>query len=69
MIVEDNGHGIAAQDLPRVFDAFYTTKPRDAGTGLGLSVVKGIILDHDGTIEAQRGSCGARFVVELPIFK
>lgn len=69
LVVEDNGHGIADQDLPRLFDAFYTTKPRDAGTGLGLSVVKGIVLDHNGTIEAQRGSRGARFVVEFPVLK
>lgn len=69
LVVEDSGHGISDQDLPRVFDAFYTTKPRDTGTGLGLSVVKGIILEHAGTIEAQRGDRGARFVVELPTVK
>ncbi|MFO0664706.1 MAG: HAMP domain-containing sensor histidine kinase [Polyangiaceae bacterium] len=67
IVVEDSGHGISDHDLPRVFDAFYTTKSRESGTGLGLSVVKGIILEHDGRIEAQRGNRGARFVVALPV--
>jgi len=46
--VTDTGCGIASRDLPRVFDPFFTTK--STGTGLGLSVIQGIIKDHDGEI-------------------
>ncbi len=51
--VVDNGTGIAPADLPRVFDPFFTTKRTDQGTGLGLSVVHGIVVAHGGEVEVS----------------
>jgi len=64
----DNGCGMDAQTLQRIFEPFFTTKPVGIGTGLGLSVVHGILAAHDGAITARsepgRGSC---FTVYLPV--
>jgi PAS domain S-box-containing protein len=49
--IRDTGEGIRAEDIPHVFDPFFTTK--DYGTGLGLSVVHGIIQEHGGQIEVE----------------
>jgi two-component system, NtrC family, sensor histidine kinase PilS len=63
--VEDDGAGIPAQDLPRLFTPFFTTKER--GSGLGLATVQRIVDAHHGTITAGTGQAGgARFVVRLP---
>jgi PAS domain S-box-containing protein len=50
--VVDSGQGIRREDLQKIFDPFYSTKPVGQGTGLGLSVSFGIIEDHDGSIRA-----------------
>ncbi len=50
LTVSDTGHGIREEDLDRVFDPFYTTKPVDKGSGMGLAVVHGIMKAHDGAI-------------------
>jgi two-component system, NtrC family, sensor histidine kinase HydH len=65
-IVEDDGMGIAREDLDRVFLPFFTTKP--AGTGLGLAITQRIIEEHGGKIwiEASPGK-GTRVNVEIPI--
>jgi signal transduction histidine kinase len=66
--VVDEGHGIADEDLERIFDPFYTTKAPDAGTGLGLMICHRIVADHGGTIEvrSRRGE-GSSFSVRLPL--
>jgi two-component system sensor histidine kinase HupT/HoxJ len=64
---DDNGPGIAPQDLGRVFDPFFTTKPVGEGTGLGLSISHGIVLQHGGQLEVEPSATGgARFLVRLP---
>ena len=68
--VRDTGAGIAPENLPHIFDPFYTTKEVGRGTGLGLSVTYGIIEKHGGHIEAhsQKGQ-GTVFTITLPIAK
>src|SRR5678816_1283753 len=66
--VSDTGHGIAPENLHRIYDPFFTTKAARKGTGLGLSVTYGIIQEHGGSIEvSNRRSGGACFRVELPL--
>ena len=66
--VRDNGSGMDALTLSRIFEPFFTTKPVDEGTGLGLSVVHGIVQNHEGAVEAfSRPGEGTLFRVYLPI--
>ena len=66
--VADNGSGLKEEDLPRVFDPFFTTREVGQGTGLGLSVCYGIVREHGGQITARNGSVGgAVFTIELPV--
>ena len=66
--VQDNGHGIAPEVLPKIFDPFFTTKEVGHGTGLGLSIAYKIVQQHGGriTVASQVGR-GTRFTVTLPI--
>ncbi len=71
--VRDNGIGIAADQLPRIFDMFTqvdTSLERTvSGLGIGLTLVKNLVEMHDGTVSAQSGGMGhgSEFVVRLPI--
>jgi len=68
--VEDTGTGFSAEEAGRLFEAFYSTKRRGHGTGLGLTISQRIIKDHGGTIEAEGGpGTGARFIIRLPLAK
>lgn len=65
--VRDNGHGIAADILPRIFDPFFTTKDVGHGLGLGLFIVFEIVEEHGGSIavESVPGQ-GTTFLIRLP---
>lgn len=64
--VHDDGPGISADDLERVFSPFFTTKPQ--GTGLGLAIVRKVVDAHDGTIHATSAiGHGTTFTVTLPV--
>jgi signal transduction histidine kinase len=64
--VKDNGPGIGADDIERIFSPFFTTKPQ--GTGLGLAIVRKVVDAHDGRIDAVSApGRGATFRVTLPV--
>lgn len=64
----DNGPGIPDAVRHRVFEPFFTTKPTGIGTGIGLSVCRGIVLAHGGSIDVESTSnVGTTFVVRLPL--
>src|SRR6266540_871245 len=66
--VADDGPGIPPQDLPRIFNPFFTTKEPGQGRGLGLSVVHSVIAEHGGRLWVEnRPEGGAVFVLELPV--
>ena len=67
--VADEGAGIPPEGLTKIFDPFYTTKPIGEGSGLGLSIVAGIIRAHNGTIAARSDGPGkgAAFTITLPV--
>jgi len=68
ILIQDNGPGIPAEVLPRIFNPFFTTKGVGKGTGLGLSLCYGIIKEHGGSITpVSRYGEGATFIIELPV--
>jgi two-component system, NtrC family, sensor kinase len=65
--IADNGTGVPASLLPRIFEPWVTTKPAGRGTGLGLAIARDVIVAHGGTITIEnRPSGGAVCTVELP---
>jgi signal transduction histidine kinase len=66
--IEDHGEGIAPEALPRIFEAFFTTKPQGSGTGLGLEIVHRIVTQKfGGTIDVQSEPGNTKFIVRLPL--
>ena len=64
LCVTDDGPGIPAHVHPRLFDAFFTTRPQ--GTGLGLSVVKAVVDAHDGDVSVSTSGRGSSFTIRIP---
>ncbi len=65
--VKDNGCGISAENLSRIWDIYFTTK--ESGSGIGLAVCKKIIEGHGGHISVKSNSKGTEFRIELPVKK
>jgi signal transduction histidine kinase len=66
--IQDDGHGIPPEIVPRVFEPFFTTKPVGQGAGLGLAVSHGIVAAHGGRLDVEAiPSGGALFRVNLPV--
>jgi signal transduction histidine kinase len=70
IVVRDTGEGMDEKTMQRIFDPFFTTKAKSEGTGMGLSVVHGIVRDHRGaiTVRSTPGK-GSSFTVFLPRLK
>lgn len=68
--VEDNGPGVPKEIRSHIWDPFWTTKDEGEGTGLGLAVVHGIVIEHGGSVSiGESTKSGACFEVRLPIAK
>lgn len=66
--VSDTGEGISAEDLPKIYDPFFTTKGVGTGTGLGLAVSYGIVQEHAGSIEVESAvGEGTTFRLVFPV--
>ncbi len=68
IVFQDDGPGIAPENLAHIFDPFFTTKRPGRGTGLGLSICKTVLREHGGNIEAANApDGGAVFTITLPV--
>jgi signal transduction histidine kinase len=66
-VVEDEGGGIAPDEVARIFDPFFTTKDVKLGMGIGLTICRDIVHSHGGVLRVERGTPGGtRVVIELP---
>jgi signal transduction histidine kinase len=68
LIIEDTGVGMSEEVMEKIFTPFFTTKSVGQGTGLGLSVVHGIVTSHGGFIKVEsKPNRGSRFEIQLPV--
>lgn len=68
VIIKDNGVGIPEKELNKIFDRFYTSKRKSGGTGLGLTICKEIIKQHNGVIKVKsKSNKGTTVIVQLPV--
>lgn len=65
--ITDSGPGIPEDVLPRIFEAFYTTKPQGEGSGLGLDIVRKIVEKHDGKIDVDTEPGRTTFIIQIPL--
>jgi two-component system, NtrC family, sensor kinase len=64
----DNGIGISAEDLPHIFEPFYSTKQQESGIGLGLAIVHGIVKSHNGKIQVlSEPGKGTDIIITFPL--
>ena len=68
--ISDNGLGIAPEDIPHIFEPFFSTKEKASGIGLGLAIVHGIVQNHNGKIEVDSElGRGTTLSITLPVAK
>ncbi len=65
--LHDDGPGIAAGDVARIFDPFFTSKRESGGTGLGLSIARALVQARGGSLDLGRSDSGALFVLRIPL--
>ena len=66
--IKDTGHGISQKHLSHIYDPFFTTKPMGEGTGMGLSIVYGVVKHHQGEITVHSEvDKGTTFIVQFPL--
>jgi signal transduction histidine kinase len=66
--IQDTGHGISRKHLSHIYDPFFTTKPMGEGTGMGLSIVYGVVKNHQGEITVHsKVDQGTTFIVRVPL--
>ena len=67
-MVEDNGGGVAPEELPKLFRRFYRAEHQSKhGAGIGLAIVKEIIQRHHGSITAENGVQGLKMTISMPM--
>ncbi len=67
MIIQDNGSGISEDIMHKIWSPFFTTKKRDHGTGIGLSICSKILKDHNADVDIQSNREGTQFIISFPV--
>lgn len=67
MIIEDNGRGMSEDIQHKIWSPFFTTKKRDHGTGVGLSICRKILKEHNAGVDIQSGDQGTQFSINFPV--
>ena len=67
IMVIDNGEGVSPRNAARLFEPFFTTARTEGGTGMGLPIIKALLVAREGSIEFVGGKSGAAFLIRLAI--